>query len=162
MLSWLDAGIMKNRAWHKVSVDVAINQKVTLWPILSVTIPKAGAKKAGMKNTILVILAALLCLIPYLATKKSFEMLLNQKRPIYVKTQFAQINQNGNVNFLMSLQWNSSFSSSFRAPLLLSTLFACRSNRVSTIPQAMETIHRINPKVNAHPRLVASAKGGIV
>jgi len=50
---------MIKRACQRVRQLVAVRQKVTFCPILSDTIPKIGARKALIKNTLLVIIAAL-------------------------------------------------------------------------------------------------------
>ena len=71
------------------------------------------------------------------------------------------MSQNEILNSLISLQWNSSFSSSLRPPSTLSTLFAYLSKSMSITPQMNEITHNRNPKNNAQPKEVAFAIGGI-
>ena len=109
----------------------------------------------------LVILAASICVNPYLASKNPFDILLKQSNPMYVNTQMEQINQNDKLNFLISFQSNLSFSFSVSLPSILSNLLAYFSIIVNQFPQIKDITQNTNPTVMAAASEVSSASGGI-
>ena len=115
--------------WQSINERPEITVNVTLCPILSDKYPNNGARNIEIKKTFSVILAASVCENPYLTMKNSFDMLLKQNNPTYIKPQNSEINQKDQLSSFKLLQRNSSFSSLASSVLICLSIFsACFSN----------------------------------